>query len=114
MSKHTKGPWHIRAERYRFIHVWSHGGGIAHLDTTDGEGMANARLISAAPDLFDACQRLVEWCDKNQPAGDALYFVELAREAVLKAAPHNAELCGGPSGLSERAPGYASAPKTEE
>ena len=28
--------------------------------------------------------------------------------------PANAELCGGPSGLSERAPGYASAPKTEE
>lgn len=27
---------------------------------------------------------------------------------------HNAELCGGPSGPSERAPGYASAPKTEE
>ena len=26
----------------------------------------------------------------------------------------NAELCGGPSGPSERAPGYASAPKTEE
>ena len=25
-----------------------------------------------------------------------------------------AELCGGPSGPSERAPGYASAPKTEE
>ena len=28
--------------------------------------------------------------------------------------PANAELCGGPSGPSERAPGYASAPKTEE
>ena len=27
---------------------------------------------------------------------------------------HNAELCGGPSGPSERAPGYASTPKTEE
>ena len=28
--------------------------------------------------------------------------------------PSNAELCGGPSGPSERAPGYASAAKTEE
>ena len=28
--------------------------------------------------------------------------------------PINAEMCGGPSGPSERAPGYASAPKTEE
>ena len=27
---------------------------------------------------------------------------------------HNADLCGGPSGPSERAPGYASTPKTEE
>lgn len=28
--------------------------------------------------------------------------------------PHNAELCGGPSGPSERAPGYASTPITEK
>lgn len=32
----------------------------------------------------------------------------------LNAMTANAELCGGPSGPSERAPGYASAPKTEE
>ena len=49
MSKHTKGPWLIRAERYRFIHVYSVLGGIAHLDTIDSEGVANARLIAAAP-----------------------------------------------------------------
>ena len=53
-SKHTPGPWNIRAERYRFIHVYASGGGIAHLDTIDGEGAANARLIAAAPALLEA------------------------------------------------------------
>jgi hypothetical protein len=43
----------VRAERYRYIHVYSHNGGIAHLDTVDGEGMANADLIAAAPDNYE-------------------------------------------------------------
>ena len=51
----------------------------------DGEIMANARLIAAAPELLEVCQQLVAWCDKNPPAGEALYFVQLAREAVAKA-----------------------------
>lgn len=53
-TKHTPGPWHIRAERYRYIHVKAPLGGIAHLDTIDSEGMANARLIAAAPELLAA------------------------------------------------------------
>ena len=39
---------------------------------------------------------------------------EMARQIEAADKPHNAELCGGPSGPSERAPGYASAPKTEK
>jgi len=39
---------------------------------------------------------------------------KLAREIEATDKTHNAELCGGPSGPSERAPGYASAPNTEE
>lgn len=58
----TPGPWKIRAERYRFIHVYATGGGICHLDTVDGEGAANAKLIAAAsPDNITALlDRLAE------------------------------------------------------
>ena len=42
------------------------------------------------------------------PRKYAIYLIE------TEDAPSNAELCCGPSGPSERAPGYASAPKTEE
>lgn len=49
------------------------------------------------------------WQNRSQPLAH-----EFEREWLANAVPHNAELCGGPSGPSERAPGYASAPKTEE
>ena len=39
---------------------------------------------------------------------------EAMAETIEEQMSANAELCGGPSGPSERAPGYASAPKTEE
>jgi len=35
----------------------------------------------------------------------------IGKVRVLSATPSNAELCGGPSGPSERAPGYASGGK---
>lgn len=81
MTKHTKGPWHIRAERYRFIHVTASGGGIAHLDTIDGEGMANARLIAAAPDLLEALTDLLS--AHHHSKGDE--WVDAAYAAIAKA-----------------------------
>jgi hypothetical protein len=49
------------------------------------EAVANLRIISAAPELLEACRALIDWCDQNPPAGDALFFVKKAREAVAKA-----------------------------
>lgn len=46
--------------------------------------IANARLIAAAPEMFDVCAELVAWCDKNPPAGEALYFVQQARDVLAK------------------------------
>jgi len=70
MSKHTPGPWTAHELGYEdgtWIH-WSieaHGpiayGSIAHGgDNTNGSenSEANARLIAAAPDLLDACQKM--------------------------------------------------------
>jgi len=79
MSAHTPGPWRIRAERYKFIHVYSPNGGIAHLDTIDGEGAANARLIAAAPDLLAALRGVLRVADRATDEFDA------ARAAIEKA-----------------------------
>jgi hypothetical protein len=32
--------------------------------------------------LTMACKAIIEWCDKNPPAGDALWCVQLCRDAV--------------------------------
>ena len=68
MSKYTPGPWtvdpptirslrhSIQASRARLI--------IAHIDDVEGftngcgSTAANARLIVAAPDLYEACKRV--------------------------------------------------------
>lgn len=69
MSKHTPGPWEVYHDKY--YDVWSvEGGGdvVADLWRLDEETHnrhphfeddceANARLISALPDLLEACER---------------------------------------------------------
>ena len=63
----TKGPW--RLHPYAFAHVESVAGrGIANCggyqdsrdaDATREENIANARLISAAPELYEALEELL-------------------------------------------------------
>lgn len=80
MSKWTPGPWFIRAERYRFIQVRAHGGGIAHLDTIDGEGAANARLIAAAPEMAEL---LADWLRDSATADTTDSPLESRARALL-------------------------------
>lgn len=78
-ARPTPGPWEIRAERYRFIHVYATGGGICHLDTVDGEGAANAKLIAAAsPDNIAA---LLDRLDAAEAENERLR--EFERSAAL-------------------------------
>ena len=76
MSKHTPAPWEIDidtrpAEICTIYHIptqptedgkgqqWAHiRGPIGYWDADEEENMANARLICAAPDLFEALQRI--------------------------------------------------------
>lgn len=61
MTTHTPGPWSLAESdltpgRYSIYH----NGPIAHCgDTTaePGDGLANARLIAAAPELLEACRK---------------------------------------------------------
>lgn len=60
MSDFTPGPWRVSlvSDGTRRRSVWTDGGPPAHIaDVTNGE--ANGSLISAAPDLYEALNRIV-------------------------------------------------------
>lgn len=43
-----------------------------------------ARMLSASPELYAAGRAMVDFCDKNPPSGDSLYFVRMMRRALAK------------------------------
>ena len=99
MSKFTAGPWHV------FIDdtggQWSgwpisigcsdedksivRPGGFYPYEwdsaTSQREAVANARLISAAPELLEACRYIVEAGE----SGDEVKAIEMASAAIAKA-----------------------------
>lgn len=94
---YTQGPWNIStdADAPEVIAELCTSG-LAHFlivpteENALGDIAADARVVAAAPDLLGACIALVNWCDKNPPAGEALHFVAMAREAIAKALTPNA------------------------
>lgn len=78
--KHTPGPWHVylnakkpmvRANSKRMImQIIPHPGDAPIGNYYSDEDMANARLISAAPDMLEAlnevCEQLREYDPKNE------------------------------------------------
>ena len=92
MSKHTKGPWdRIIADGYTVRHpqIYSDKGPVANA-TWLGDGRldelnANARLISAAPELLAVLQELAEsaeyWSEYDVPVG----IVDRINDAIAKA-----------------------------
>lgn len=85
-AQHTPGPW-----------IWQHWpdgvdavaqastlGTIATIQSGAfaDEDQANARLIAAAPDLLEACKKLIEWDDREKDhAIDFWARVGLCKEA---------------------------------
>ena len=81
-AKHTPGPWHVEGQ---YIH--GPDGNRFLAVAGDGEGIANARLIAAAPDLLNlmtAATRLDELTGDNL-AVYARTFAALARAAIDRA-----------------------------
>lgn len=82
MSKHTKGPWHaVRTPESPYFDWYVRGKrfsvGLDH--------EADARLISAAPELLAALQCCIGSLSVVSPGGDEDPDVQRAKKAVAKA-----------------------------
>ncbi len=94
MSKHTPGPWAMPdSGQGRISKVGANGGWDGLIATADcgdyarsrDEGLANARLIAAAPDLLEALRGALEhWPVPSSICKDRPAY-EAARAAIAKA-----------------------------
>jgi hypothetical protein len=80
-TAHTPGPWHvapiegaafnnIRAGAYSVASVYKHIGSPSTMES-DGQGDANASLISAAPELLEALQVALPILELAEQAANA-------------------------------------------
>lgn len=84
MSKHTPGPWYPdHFEGISIFHdVKDRRFPVCRIEPiSEGEGEANAHLIAAAPDLLEACKRVLSELD----------YVSIGAEEDLRAAIAKAE-----------------------
>lgn len=92
-TKHTPGPWTFTAygegrptPEFDVVYIESDGKPIAKIDTDfrrQSEARANAKLIAAAPDLFEALEKLAFVDPKDREASKAA--LKKAFEAIRKA-----------------------------
>jgi hypothetical protein len=85
-EQHTPKPWVARPDPNACLpDDWCVGTGPENIDKVAVCSKCDAQLISAAPDLYEACKALIAYCDKNPPMGESLWSVQLIREAIKKA-----------------------------
>lgn len=80
MSKWTEGPWRVDKE---FTIKAFKAGVTLRLWSSRKNADADANLIAAAPDLYDALQAMVDYC--NAECGSKIYPGHQANEALEKA-----------------------------
>lgn len=90
MKTHTPGPWHLVSHRPNLVKVET--ARVVICDAFGGlsdETMANAHLISSAPDLLASLIELesmvAEMLPKHGPCGWGELALNQAREAIAKA-----------------------------
>lgn len=83
-TKHTPGPWTAEEKNGRGM-GWQAGPAWLGEKAWDEECAANARLISAAPELLEAVDRMLTWNHGGQRAED----VAFARRVYAKALGHD-------------------------
>lgn len=103
MNQPTPGPWEVSDEREcemeHFASILSHAEGHKGVEVCvlqgghpyrNGEGLANARLIAAAPDLYGACKAWMDWMDSpgdgtDKSLDDEAAMLDAMRAALAKA-----------------------------
>ncbi len=106
-TRHTPGPWHIHEDDDVAIDT-ADGRFIARIEADDGksaedgyipyaEGKANAALIAAAPDLYDACRAAYAYLTPpaSRFASNRKAAAALIEAALLKAAAPVRKAQGG-------------------
>lgn len=78
--KHTPGPWHVGIGNTNYCYFVGDDPNLSAEETK-----ANARLISAAPDLLAACEACMEFWDNDGPVWAGAEVVADMREAIRKA-----------------------------
>jgi len=79
-AKHTSGSWHPSKES-DFIMIASNneeGEFIAKIPCHWINAKANAKLIAAAPDLLDACEKALSLLEAIEVRGDSIRTLEHA------------------------------------
>lgn len=91
LAKHTPGPWETRDANNQPGHqqVWGGGMMVADCETLveNETAVANARLISAAPDLLEALWFVQKWMKMRSDKGEVFpsQLVNSVHEAIAKA-----------------------------
>lgn len=89
MSQHTPGPWRVMGGSGTDVAAGPQGY-LAYVSTGGGRGRsldearANARLIAAAPDLLDACEKARDFGSQGD-THEGLSVSEFIRAAIAKA-----------------------------
>lgn len=78
-TQHTNGPWNHK-EQWGYYKIHSEDEGVSVVHGIDPKAEANARLISAAPDMFQALQAI---CDAFGDQNSLL--VDQCKAALAKA-----------------------------
>ena len=85
MKTHTPGPWHVSPQANNQLFICTLSECLAEVFTDE----ANARLISAAPDMLEALELVVAWEEdyrtRNHLGKKSPDPFRLAKEAVKKA-----------------------------
>lgn len=100
LTQHTPGPWSLRHSRNGSGDIGIAAPGVGnviaecfaamrHHDERSPEVEANARLMSAAPDLLRACADWIRWLDADEWRDDAADYeremLNAMRTAIRKA-----------------------------
>lgn len=81
-TQHAPGPWEARQAQTGMVSIYPVGGPFRVADAYDG--LANARLIAAAPDMLEALIAIVA-LSNDQGRRNLPECAGLARQAIAKA-----------------------------